>query len=59
MKSLVDDVTDVDPIGGKLMYTMLYENVNAHPILHYYGTEAAQDGKYFTLDAINYSKGDK
>ena len=42
MKSLVDDVTDVDPIGGKLMYTMLYENVNAHPILHYYGAEAAE-----------------
>ena len=38
MESLVDDVTNVDPIGNNLMSTLLYENVNLYPILNYHGT---------------------
>ena len=38
MESLVDDVTNVDPIGNYLISTLLYENVNLYPILHYHGT---------------------
>ena len=38
------------------MSTVLYENINLNPILSYHGMEAAEAGKYFTLDAMNYSK---
>ena len=38
MEAFVDDVTKVYPIGNELMSTLLYENVNLHPILHYHGT---------------------
>ena len=56
MKLLLDDVTKVDLIGSELMSALLYENVNLHSILHYHGKEAAEDGKYSTLAALNYSK---
>ena len=51
MESLVDDVSKVDPIGSKLMYTLLHESFNFNPILHYHETGAAKDGKYSTLAA--------
>ena len=38
------------------MSTVLYENINLNPILHYHGTEAAEDGKYSNLAAIKSSK---
>ena len=57
MEYLVDDVTTVDPIGSEFMSTMLYANFNLHSILHYHGTDAAEDGKYCNLDAMNSSQG--
>ena len=57
MELLVDDVTKVDPIGSQLISTLLYENFDSNTILHYHGMEAAEDGKYYTLSAINSSKG--
>ena len=57
MELLVDDETKVDPIGSELMSTLLYGIFNLHPILHYYGTEAARNGKYYTWDEMNSSKG--
>ena len=54
---LVDEVTKLDPIRSKLMSTLLYEIFNLHPILHYHGTKAAEDGKYYTLVEMNSSKG--
>ena len=39
------------------MSTLLYENINLHPILHYHIMEAAEDGKYSTLAEMNSSKG--
>ena len=39
MESLVDSVTKVDHIRGKLIYTLLYENTNLHPTLNYHGAE--------------------
>ena len=53
----MDEVTKVDPIGSKFMSTLLYENINLNTILHYHGTEAAEDGKYSNLAAIKSSKG--
>ena len=53
----MDEVTKVYLIGSKFMYTLFYENINLHPILHYHGTEAAEDGKYSNLDAMKSSKG--
>ena len=49
-------MTNVDPNVSNLMSTLLYKNVNLHPILHYHGTKAAEDRKYSTLDAMNSSK---
>ena len=57
MESMVSGVNKVDPTGSESMSTMLYENINIHPILHYHGTEATKDGKYSTLAAMNPSKG--
>ena len=53
----MDDLTKMDSIRCKFMSTLLYENVNLHPILRYHGTEAAKDGKYSNLAAMNSSKG--
>ena len=42
-------------IGNKFISTLLYENVNLNPILHYHGMEASENGKYSTLAAMNSS----
>ena len=56
VESFVDDVTKVGPIGSNFISTLLYENVNLHPILHYHRTEAFGDGKYSNLAVMNSSK---
>ena len=39
-----------------IVSTLLYWNVNLHPILQYIATEAAEDGKYSILAAMKSSK---
>ena len=58
MESLVDEFNKVYPIVSELISNLLYENVTLHLIICYHGTEAAEDGKYSTLDAMNSSKGE-